>query len=137
MEFVNHLYAFREWWQSEKSHGDIDHALLKEAIDALVLLLAPFAPHITEEMWSQLGHDTLVHEAEWPEYNEEFLKADEIEIVIQVNGKVRQKLSVPAGIGDEDLKAKSLEDPRILEWTQDKPVKKVIVVPKKLVNIVV
>ncbi|TDJ50362.1 MAG: leucine--tRNA ligase [Nitrospina sp.] len=137
MEFVNHLYAFREWWQSAKNHGDTDRALLKEAVEALILLLAPFAPHIADEMWSQLGHDTLVHQAQWPAYQEECLRTDEIEIVIQVNGKVRQKLSVPAGIADEDLKARSLKDPRILEWTQDKPVKKVIVVPKKLVNIVV
>jgi len=70
-------------------------------------------------------------------HNEEFLKADEIEIVIQVNGKVRQKLSVPAEIDEESLKAQSLEDPRIQEWTNGKEVKKVIVVPKKLVNIVV
>ena len=137
MEFVNHLYAFREWWQSKKNHDDIDRSLLKEAIDTLVLLLAPFAPHIADEMWSQLGHDTLIHRAQWPTYQDEYLRADEIEIVIQVNGKVRQKLSVPAGIADEDLKTQSLADPRILEWTQDKPVKKVIVVPKKLVNIVV
>ena len=137
MEFVNHLYAFREWWQSKKNHDDIDRSLLKEAIDTLVLLLAPFAPHIADEMWSQLGHDTLIHRAQWPTYQDEYLRADEIEIVIQVNGKVRQKLSVPAGIADDDLKAQSLADPRILEWTQDKPVKKVIVVPKKLVNIVV
>ena len=84
-----------------------------------------------------MGNPGATHQAAWPEYNESFLKADEMEIVVQVNGKVRQKLSVPAEIDEESLKTKSLDDPRIQEWTSGKEVKKVIVVPKKLVNIVV
>ena len=111
--------------------------LTKEALETLVLLLSPFAPHIAEEMWEQMGHPKTTYQTAWPEYNEEYLRADEIEIVIQVNGKVRQKLSVPEGIDEASLKTKSLEDPRIREWTDGKDVKKVIVVPKKLVNIVV
>jgi leucyl-tRNA synthetase len=102
-----------------------------------VLLLAPFAPHIAEEMWERLDNRETTLQAPWPEYNEEFLKADEIEIVVQVNGKVRQKFLVSESIDEASLKAKSLGDPRIQEWTNGKEVKKVIVVPKKLVNIVV
>ena len=137
MEFVNYLYAFREWWDKHKEPPILGFLLLREAIETLILLLAPFAPHIAEEMWERMGNPGTTHQTAWPEYNDEFLKADEIEIVVQVNGKVRQKLSVPAGIDEESLKVKSLEDPRIQEWTNGKEVKKVIVVPKKLINIVV
>ena len=137
MEFVNHLYAFREWWDKHIEPPVLGCLLLREAMDTLILLLAPFAPHIAEEMWAQMEHSGTTHQTAWPEYNEAFLKADEIEIVVQVNGKVRQKLSVPSGIDEESLKTQSLEDPRIQEWTNGKEVKKVIVVPKKLVNIVV
>ena len=138
MEFVNHLQKF---FEGEMNHthdpSTKGQALFKEAMETLILLLAPFAPHITEEMWEQMGNKGTTLKAGWPEYNEEYLRTDEIEIVIQVNGKVRQKLSVAEGIDEESLKAKSLEDPRIQEWTDGKEVKKVIVVPKKLVNIVV
>jgi leucyl-tRNA synthetase len=136
MEFVNYLYKFYEWFGKEP-RLNVGRGMQIEAINKLILLLAPFAPHIAEEMWEQMGHTGAIHQARWPEYNEEFLKADEIEIVVQVNGKVRQKLSVPAGIDDESLKTQSLGDPRVQEWTNGKEVKKVIVVPKKLINIVV
>jgi leucyl-tRNA synthetase len=138
MEFVNHLQKFFEWRMNHTHDPSAKgQALFKEAMETLILLLAPFAPHISEEMWEQMGHPGTTHQAAWPEYNEEFLKTDEIEIVVQVNGKVRQKLSVPAEIDEDSLKTQSLDDPRIQEWTSGKEVKKVIVVPKKLVNIVV
>jgi len=137
MELVNHLYAFREEKEKITSHVEEGHILLKEALNALVLLLSPFAPHIAEEMWSMLGHKESTNRVAWPEYNEKHLSSDEILIVVQVNGKVRQKITVPAGIDQEALKAKSLEDPKVQEWMQGKPVRKVIVVPNKLVNIVV
>jgi leucyl-tRNA synthetase len=136
MEFVNHLYAFKEWWDKNDPQGS-DKAIVKEAVESLVLLLAPYAPHIADEMWSLLGHEETTNKAKWPSYNEELCRADEILIVVQVNGKVRQKISVPEAISDENLKAQSLEDPKVQEWTRDKEIKKVIVVPKKLVNIVV
>ena len=137
MEFVNYLYAFREWWDKHIEPPIAGCILLREAMDTLILLLSPFAPHIAEEMWQTMGHAKATHQTAWPEHNEDFLKADEIEIVVQVNGKVRQKLSVSSGIDEASLKEKCLEDPRIQEWTNGKEVKKVIVVPKKLVNIVV
>ena len=77
------------------------------------------------------------NEKPWPSYKEELTQTDEILIVFQVNGKVRQKVQIEVGITDEDLKSLALSDPKILEWTQDKEIKKVIIVPKKLVNIVV
>jgi len=138
MEFVNHLQKFYEWWMNHTHDPPAKgQALFKEAMETLILLLSPFAPHIAEEMWEQMGHSETTHQTAWPEYNEEFLRADEIEIVVQVNGKVRQKFLVSESIDEASLKEKSLEDPRIQEWTNGKEVKKVIVVPKKLVNIVV
>ena len=137
MEFVNYLYTFREWWDKHIEPPIQGCILLRQAADTLILLLSPFAPHIAEEMWQRIGNRKTTHQTPWPEYNEAFLKTDEIEIVVQVNGKVRQKLSVSSGIDEESLKVKSLEDPRIQEWTNGKEIKKVIVVPKKLINIVV
>jgi leucyl-tRNA synthetase len=133
MELVNHLYHFKEW---KEKQNEIDSAsVIRESLEALILTLWPFAPHIAEEMATLLNF--LEPEKSWPIYNEELTKTDEILIVLQVNGKVRQKLQIEVGISDEDLKSLALSDPKILEWTQDKEVKKVIIVPKKLVNIVV
>jgi leucyl-tRNA synthetase len=133
MEMVNHLYHFKEW---KEKQGAIDSAsVIRESMEALILTLSPFAPHIAEEMATLLNFSSL--EKPWPLYKEELTQTDEILIVLQVNGKVRQKLQIEAGISDEDLKSLALSDPKIQEWTQDKEIKKVIIVPKKLVNIVV
>jgi leucyl-tRNA synthetase len=88
-------------------------------------------------MASEMGLVKTQGQWAWPKYKEELTQTDEILIVLQVNGKVRQKISVASGISEDDLKSLSLEDPKIKEWTQDKEIKKVIVIPKKLVNIVV
>ena len=137
MEFVNHLYAFREWWSSHAQPSQNDRAVVREAIEALVLVLSPFAPHIAAEMGGLLGHKSIADPMSWPEYDAELLHADEMLIVVQVNGKVRQRLSVNTDIGEEELKTLVLRDAKIGEYTHGKPVKKVIVVPKKLVNVVV
>ncbi|MBI4383394.1 MAG: class I tRNA ligase family protein, partial [Nitrospinae bacterium] len=137
MEYVNALYDFREWWTGCQEHPEADRAAAREAMETLTLTLSVFAPHIGEEMWSALGHPETADKTPWPEYDRELIRAEEILIVLQVNGKVRQKIVVEEGIGEEDLKARSLEDPKIKEWVAGKPVKKVVVVPKKLVNIVV
>ncbi|MFQ5451597.1 MAG: leucine--tRNA ligase [Nitrospinaceae bacterium] len=137
MELVNHLYLFRDWWGSPTGHKAPEKAVVGEAIETLVILLAPFAPHIAEEMWSRLGHAQSIAQAPWPAHEEALLQTGEMLIVVQVNGKVRQKITVDTHIPEEDLKARSLEDPKIKEWTRDKEVRKVIVVPRKLVNIVV
>ena len=133
MELVNHLYHFKEW---KESQDPIDSApVIRESLEALILTVSPFAPHIAEEMATLLNFSE--PDKSWPLYNEALTQTDEILIVLQVNGKVRQKLKIEAGINDEDLKSLALIDPKILEWTQDKEIKKVIIVPKKLVNIVV
>ncbi len=133
MELVNHLYHFKEWKENQDA---IDSApVIRESMEALTLTLSPFAPHIAEEMATLLNFSCL--EKSWPQYKEELTQTDEILIVLQVNGKVRQKVQIEAGISDEDLKSLALGDPKIQEWTRDKEIKKVIIVPKKLVNIVV
>ena len=88
-------------------------------------------------MAEEMGLAKTMGQWTWPKYKEELTQTDDILIVIQVNGKVRQKISVASGISEDDLKTCSLEDPKIKEWTQDKEIKKVVVIPKKLVNIVV
>jgi leucyl-tRNA synthetase len=136
MELVNHLYVFREWWGKE-SRDETAKAVAREAIETLVLILSPFAPHIAEEMGDQLGLQTAVNESDWPECIEALTRADEMLIVVQVNGKVRQKLTVASDIAQDELQSFCLADSKIKEMTDGKEVKKVIVVPKKLVNIVV
>ena len=110
---------------------------MREALETLVLVLTPFAPHIAAELGSTLNPEIDIEKVAWPQFNPELIRSEEILIVVQVNGKVRQKLSVPEGIDDETLKSRALEDEKIKEWTNDKSPRKIIVVPKKLVNIVV
>ena len=136
MELVNHLYAFREWWGKDSRDG-FAKAIAREAIETLILVLSPFAPHIAEEMGGQLGLKSSVNESSWPEYNESLTRSDEMLIVVQVNGKVRQKLTVASDIQKDELQSLCLADSKIKEMTDGKEIKKVIVVPKKLVNIVV
>jgi leucyl-tRNA synthetase len=123
MEFTNHLTKLEVQPRS--------------VLEPLVLILSPFAPHLAEELWHTLGHASTLAYAEWPKYDPELTKADEIEVPVQVNGKLRAKLTVPAGISDEALREAALQDLRVVESIGGKAVRKVIVVPKKLVNIVV
>ncbi|MCH8208084.1 MAG: leucine--tRNA ligase, partial [Nitrospinae bacterium] len=137
MEFVNHLYGFQKWQDEQKEKGGADKAVIREAMESLVLLLSPFSPHIAEEMWSLLGNSETVSKSDWPTYDEELIRTEEILIVLQVNGKVRAKFSVAENISEEELKARALKEPKALEWIGGKEVKKVVVAPKRLVNIVV
>ena len=137
MEFVNHLYAFRDSWVLLKDNSDGARAIVRESFDTLILLLSPFAPHIAEEMWSLLGHETSIVQEEWPVFNKDFTTTEELLIVVQLNGKVRQRIMVSASASQEDIKSLALNDSKIKEQTKDQEIEKVIVVPGKLVNIVV
>lgn len=130
MEFVNGLYHYREEEKQNK-------LLLQEAIEMLLILLAPFAPHLSEELWEAVGHKESVHLQSWPKYDEEALKTEEIEIVLQINGKVRERLVVPAGLSREALEKLALNTEKVQTAAAGKQIKKVIVVPGKLVNVVV
>jgi leucyl-tRNA synthetase len=134
MEMVNEIYDYT-------SSGNLNHdrelPVLRSAIDALTLLIAPFAPHFAEELWSSLGNSTSIANEQWPQYDPVAIVAAEVTIVLQVNGKVRSKLTMPAGALDKETEAAALADPKVREYTQGKPPKKVIIVQGKLVNIVV
>ncbi|MDP3920654.1 MAG: leucine--tRNA ligase [Candidatus Omnitrophota bacterium] len=113
---------------------ETDHS--SEVIEKFVLLLAPFAPHMAEELWARLGKGrSLAHEA-WPEYDSAYLVEEEIEMAVLVAGKVRAKVVVPKDMSEEEIREKALRDPKIAEWLNDKKVQKVIVVPGRVVTIV-
>jgi leucyl-tRNA synthetase len=128
MELVNGLYQHA---------GETDPALYKEALETLVVLLAPFVPHMSEELWSMMGKEGSVHQTAWPSYDESALILDEVELAVQINGKVREKIVVPNQASREEIEKQALDNERIKHWTEGKTVRKVIVVPGKLVNIVV
>jgi len=130
MELVNAFY-------NVKDKKDLNAGLVHEVIVDLLKLLAPFAPHMTEELWSLIIADGSVHKAKWPVYDEKATILDEIEIVLQVNGKVRDKLVVAADLSREDLEIAALAKPHVQDYLVGKTIVKVICVPKKLVNIVV
>ncbi|WP_330949706.1 leucine--tRNA ligase [Virgibacillus sp. MG-45] len=110
--------------------------LPKHFVEGFVKLLSPIAPHIAEELWSRLGHTSSITYEQWPTYDSSKLVEDEVEVVIQVMGKVRSKMHVAKDISKEALEKKALEDETIQEWLDGKTIRKVIVVPGKLVNIV-
>ncbi|MBI1953616.1 MAG: leucine--tRNA ligase [Candidatus Omnitrophica bacterium] len=109
----------------------------REAVETLVRLLAPFAPHMAEELWERLGHKELLVSNPWPAHEASLLVEKEVTLVIQVNGKVRSRVTVPAGQDKETLKAKVLADPAVQKWLDGKPARDLIVVPDRLVNVVV
>ena len=131
MELVNAMYQFKD------SHETVQAELANELVQKLLLLLAPFTPHITEELWHEVGFEGSIHQQDWPAYEEAALVIDEIEIAVQVNGKVRDKITIPVDMPKADLEALALDLDRVKEFTTDKTVAKVIIIPNKIVNIVV
>lgn len=129
MELVNEVSSF-------VPENDEDIYILRTAIKNTLLMLAPFAPHISEELWESIGEKGSIFEHPWPVWDENLSKEEEIELVVQVNGKLRARILVPAGLSDEEAKQKALEEQKIREMLNGKQVKKVIVVQGKLVNIV-
>jgi leucyl-tRNA synthetase len=123
MEFVNELFKEEE--------------LYRCLWEPFVLILSPYAPHMGEELWAQLGHEPSVSSVEWPTYDEALTVDEEVTVVLQINGKVRSKLSVAAGTSNAELEKLGRADERIAELTRDKTIAKAIVVPDKLVNFVV
>jgi len=130
MELVNTLSKFTDM-------SDNGKVIRQEALEAIVLMLAPIVPHICHQLWQDLGHQEAVVRAPWPKVDVSALEQDIIEIVIQVNGKLRSKISVSATVSSDELQTLALNDDYIMRFIEGKPLKKVIVVPKKLVNIVV
>ena len=131
MELVNALYAYKE------AAKEPNAGLIYEAISDLIKMMSPFVPHITEELWrGAIDANSSVHEQSWPECDEEALKVDNVEIVLQVNGKVRGRLTVPAEVTKEELEEIAMADANVQAHIGDATVRKVICVPGRLVNIV-
>ena len=130
MELLNELARFED--ESEPGR-----AVMHEAIVNAVLMLAPIVPHISQDLWRRLGHDSLIAEQPWPDYDESALARKSIELVVQVNGKLRSRISVPADADNDAIEAIALGDEKIQNNIHDKTVRKIIVVPGRLVNLVV
>ena len=128
MEFVNDLYKLK----LEGFSND-----WRFVLEDLLKMLVPFAPHISSELWQQLGNDNFIEKSGWPKWNEELLKTDEIQIIIQVNGKLRGKIKVSTDSGKDEIIAIAREEDNVLKFLQDKEVLKEIFVPNKLINFVV
>jgi len=132
MELVNEIYVSGV----KDKADDISKGVVCEAIGSGVVLLSPFVPHFAEELWAALGNRTSIVKAEWPDYDPEAVLEDEILIVIQINGKLRDRMTIPASYGQDEVKAWALKSERIRKLVEGKEIKRVILVPKKLVNIV-
>jgi len=129
MELVNEISSFTP-------ETDEDRLVVEIAIKNTLLMLAPFAPHITEELWEAIGKKNSIFEQPWPIWDKELAKEEEVELVVQVNGKLRAKILIPAGLSDDDAKQTALKEQKIKEMLDGKQIKKIVVVKGKLVNIV-
>jgi leucyl-tRNA synthetase len=109
----------------------------RNALEPLVVMLAPYAPHVAEELWQRLGHDTSVFEASWPAYDAKLAASGDVEIAVQVNGKVRARLTVPRGLGESQVRDLALKDQTVRKFVDGKSVKKAIYVQDRLLNLVV
>lgn len=130
MELVNALSRFNDQTENGK-------AIRQETLEAIVLMLSPMVPHICHQLWLDLGHQQAIVSEPWPEVDATALELDSLELVVQVNGKLRSKISVSTTASKDEVEAMALNDENVKRFIEDKPVKKVIIVPKKLVNIVV
>jgi leucyl-tRNA synthetase len=150
MELVNELYAFSEQTvtggPARRTDEDVEHAgdverreticVVREAIEALVLMLSPFAPHTAEELWEMLGHADGLSAAPWPDFNADVARADAVVIPVQINGKVRGRINAAPDTADADLERMALADSSVQTHLEGKTVKKVVVVKGRLVSIV-
>lgn len=130
MEMLNALSACAP-------ESDNDKAVMREGMETAVLLLAPIVPHITEQIWSAMGHADSIIDAGWPKADPEALQRDELDMVVQVNGKLRGHISVPVRMNDEQIKTLALENQNVQRFIGQKQISKVVVVPGRLVNIVI
>jgi leucyl-tRNA synthetase len=128
MELVNELYL---------NESAISARVAAEALEKLALMLGPFAPYLSQEIWEELGKEGLVFKQPWPEFDPELANDDEAEVVVQVNGKLRSRITVPFGTAKEELEAAAKTNEKVKPFLQGKSIVKIVTVPDKLVNIVV
>jgi leucyl-tRNA synthetase len=132
MELVNLIYQVLD----SRPADPMLWPVVREAVEAAIVVSSPMVPHISEELWATLGHKELLLNTGWPKWDDQALKAEEMLIIVQINGKLRSKITAPANATDKELEELSLNDSRIRDFIEGKQVRKVIVVPKKLINIV-
>lgn len=132
METVNQLYKIKVKLPYTEAA-----ASWKWALQTMLQLLAPFAPHIAEELWQQLGNDKSIHTSEWPQHDEKYLQSDTMDIVVQVNGKLRGKVEMPASASKDEVLHAAMSEPKVAANLKDKQIVKQIYVPSKIVNLVV
>ncbi|NLX71970.1 MAG: leucine--tRNA ligase [Bacteroidales bacterium] len=109
----------------------------REILEPLLVIMAPFAPHITEELWQNLGHSQSICDAQWPEFNPDYMVESVVQYPVSFNGKMRFKLELPADINTKEIEAAVLKDEQAIKWTEGKEIKKIIIVPGKIINVVV
>jgi leucyl-tRNA synthetase len=131
MELVNKLQ------DNEPLDKHVRPEILKRVLELLIVMLAPMAPHLAEELWQMLGHQESLVVEEWPQFSAELAEEEQVEVVIQINGRVRGKICVDAGLPEEELAERALADPKIDQLLRGARVLKRVVVPNKLVNVVV
>jgi leucyl-tRNA synthetase len=132
MELVNEIYVSAVKDRPDESSMRV----IRESLETVVVLLSPFVPHFAEELWEVLGNRDSIIKTRWPEYDPEAVLEEEILIVIHVNGKLRDRMTIPVSYGEEEVKAWALKSDRIRKLVEGKEIRRVILVPKKLVNIV-
>lgn len=130
MEFTNYL-------QKVKPTALYRTPAWREAIESLLLILAPSAPHVTEELWERIGKPYSIHQQPFPRFDPNIAAEEKFTLVLQVNGKVRGKVELPVGVGEEDAKIAAMSDPAVKKWTEGKTIRQVVYVPGRLINIVV
>jgi len=133
-KFNTIIAAFMEFINFCREHRK---ELGKDVIEKALILLSPFVPHITEELWQILGHKDSISREKWPEYDSELIKDETVDLIIQINGKMRDKIEIISDISEEEAKVVALSQEKIKNWVLDKEIKKVIFVPGKLINIVI
>jgi leucyl-tRNA synthetase len=130
MELVNEIHA------QEPLDQGVSPAILKRVLGTTALMLYPMTPHVAEELWEMLGNPKTISQEKWPAYRENLTREEQVEVIIQINGRLRGKILVDEGLGEDETKERALGDARIAPLVAGKRITKVVVVPKKLVNIV-
>ena len=134
-ELVNALHAFAGESRDTVAAEERER-LLREAVETTLLLLAPFAPHVTEELWAELGHRESIFLERWPVADEAALAREAVVVVVQVDGRVRGRLAVTPGVSEDALRAQALADAKVRPWLSGRDVERVVIVPGRLVNVV-
>ena len=136
MELTNEVYKYLGSRPAEGERSE-PRKVLREAVETIVLLISPFTPHASEEMWESLGHRGGLRKVDWPSYDPSIAVQEIVTLVLQVNGKVRGRIAISADLEAEELRQLALDDEKVRSLTLGRKVERVVVVPKRLVNVVV